>query len=105
MSGQADSEGGFYVFAHPSWVETTFHPGDVFEPSYTIAAGSNPRHPDYPLFLFQRSVTGTTLTTYAAVLHAAGFTVALHPENKNEGAHLVVAGGTRQGICEGRRGR
>jgi hypothetical protein len=100
-SGRPRNETGFYVEICPSWVELNFNTGDFFEPSYYAEAEDDTRHRDHPLFLFRRSVTGTMLTTYAAVLYAAGFTVAMHPENENEGAHLVVSGGPRNGIAPG----
>ncbi|GAA3935683.1 hypothetical protein GCM10023085_16420 [Actinomadura viridis] len=78
-------------------MEVSFATGDYMEPSYLTAA-EHPRHPHHPLLMFRRTVESTMLTTYVAVLHAAGFTVTLCVADEHANEHLLVTAGPLEGI-------
>jgi hypothetical protein len=88
---------GFRVFVVGREVEVVFATSDFMEPSYVVDA-EHPRHRDHPLLMFRRTVESTMLTTYVAVLHAAGFTVTLCPADEDGNDHLLVTAGPLEGL-------
>lgn len=97
VSRPSEQMAGFRVYVRERAVEVSFAPGDYLEASYLVAA-EHPRHRAHPLLMFRRTVESTMLTTYVAVLHAAGFTVTLRPADENDVDLLVVTAGPLEGI-------
>ncbi|MGI5208977.1 hypothetical protein ACQEU6_46365 [Spirillospora sp. CA-108201] len=93
----SDVTAGFRVLATQWGVDVTFSFGDYLEPSH-VRGVEDPRHRDHPLLVFRRSVDMVMLTAYSAVLHAAGFTVTIHPADENDNEHLMVTAGPLEGI-------
>lgn len=93
----SDDTAGFLALTTQWGVDVSFSEGDWMDPSHALGV-DNPLHPDHPLLVFRRSVTTTMLTAYTAVLHAAGFTVTVHPADEEDNEHLMVTAGPLEGI-------